>query len=106
MLRKLLRPRLWWLLVFSLTFYLTREAVIMQRQYMGNGVTVGKYVHISFYEFEKGNEEEPYELLEYHVFTGDVSPDVYKVVLFTVNACLVIGCLSVGKELFLNKGKN
>ena len=94
-LRTILWPRLWWLLVLPLAFYLTRGVSVRDR---------GQYSIVKTISNEVYDAEKPrYEFIEYAAFSEYYDPNPYHVWQFIANACLVIGCLSVGKELFLRK---
>ena len=93
MFRKIFRPRLWWLLVLPLAFYLTRYVTVQMPS--------GNYREMSLDEYGSRREELPIE--EYRIFGVFFPPNAYNVWQFAANACLIIGCLSVGKELFLKK---
>ena len=98
MIRQIFRPRLWWLLVLTLAFYLTRGVSVHD----GKIYSVTKTVSLEAYEAEKNKNR--YDFIEYAAFGKFYDPNPYHVWQFIANACLVIGCLSVGKELFLRKG--
>jgi len=92
MLRKILQPRLWLLLILPLAFYLTRSvrAIDSSKRFAGAQV-------ISIEQYQSNLQR--YSLVEYCAFGKGYDPNPYQVWQFIANACLVIGCLSVGKEL-------
>ena len=97
MLRNLLRPRLWWLLVLPLIFHLTRKA------YLSLG-SIGVLLDVHY--AKQIAQRKPGTVILYYAWLGiHLEPPVYDVVSFVMNACLVIGCLSLLKELFLEKPK-
>ncbi|WP_216726458.1 hypothetical protein [Hymenobacter siberiensis] len=98
MIRQFFRPRLWWLLVLPLAFYLTRGVSVRDRKIFAGGA---KTISTEAYDEDKRR----YEFIEYAAFGKFYDPNPYHVWQFLANACLVIGCLSVGKELFLPRAK-
>ena len=97
MLRSLFRPRLSWLLVLPLCFYLSHKVDVHDK---GNN---GSLQTVSLEQYEADRLR--YEFVEYRAFGNYYDPNPYHVWQFVANACLVIGCLSAGKELLLPSAK-
>ena len=83
--------------MLPLWFYLTRGVNIRDPF-----VSFGEKT-ISLEEYE--NNKPKYSFIEYRAFGQYFDPNPYHVWQFVANACLVIGCLSLGKDLFLSKPK-
>ncbi|MBF9237432.1 hypothetical protein I2I05_08480 [Hymenobacter sp. BT683] len=61
---------------------------------------------MSMQEYEEGRQHPSsnnWDIANYSILGVMIRPNTYQVLYFVANACLVIGCLSVGKELFLSK---
>lgn len=99
MLRQYFPPHLWWLLVVPLAFYLTRMGHITH--------VIPDLFAEGFYPLSTAEaiaKKGTYSYIDqYEVMGMYFNPNKYQVWQFFANACLVIGCLSVGKELFLRK---
>lgn len=93
MLHKTFRPRLWWVLVLPLFFYLSRQAIVNR----------SRHFDIVEYDDLKHNDSFEGHLTGYSAMGTDMDTDTYQVLSFIANACLVIGCFSVGKILLWNK---
>ena len=98
MLRNFFRPRLAWVLVLPLCFYLSHKVDVRDKVKDDSLQTIS----LEQYEAEKPR----YEFVEYRAFGNYYDPNPYHVWQFVANACLVIGCLSAGKELLLPSTKN
>jgi hypothetical protein len=99
MLRHFFLPRLWWLLLLPLAFYLTRMG------HVNNPVPVlfdNGFYPLSTAEAIANKGEYAY-IDQYEVMGMYFNPNKYQIWQFVANACLVIGCLSVGKQLFFRK---
>jgi hypothetical protein len=90
MLLRILYPRLWWVLVIPLSFYLTRMATVRTR--------AGGLREIPLEQYQPNTRR--YEIVEYRIWGYYFNPNKYQVWHFIANACLVIGCVAVGKDLF------
>jgi hypothetical protein len=94
MLRNWFRPRLWWVLVLPLGFYLTHGRYVFDKLDEQH-----KVISLEVYD----QFPLQYDFKDYFVLGGYYSPNAYHVWQFMANACLVIGCLALGKALLLNK---
>ena len=102
MIRKTLRPRLWWVLLLPFAFYFTRTAYV-ERPSIIVGDTISTAGSYDVATAESASKKYDNAVLKsYWVLGQSMDINTYQVIHFIANACLVIGCLSVGKELFLN----
>ena len=105
MLRKTLSPRPWWLLVLPLAFYLTRMAWVCKKEYYDYAPYWGE-IHTLDSVDEALKQKPDYIINGYQVAGIDLRPNVYQVVYFISIGCLIIGSLSVAKDLLLTNSGN
>jgi hypothetical protein len=98
-----IRPRLWWLLVIPLCFYLTRKAYVYAPPGYNLSSSVG-YTDIQNAEQIVKNEKRA-KIESYLICGCDVEYNTYQVMNFIAISTLVIGCFSLGKEILLGSTK-
>jgi hypothetical protein len=103
MLLKIIRPRLWWLLIIPLCFYLTRKAYVYTPPRY-NEPSTADYTDIQNAE-RIVRDIKRAKIESYGVCGQDMDFNTYQVVNFVAISALVIGCFSLGKEILFGSGK-